>query len=247
VRFIIMHKADEASENGVHPDAELIARVGRMIGALSRAGVLEGGEGLGPSSKGVQVRFADGAREITAGPFVGQGAAPESFSILRTRTLDAAVEWATAEAAALGDGNVEIRPLNEAWDIGIGEKPPGLETCRYMVLRKATGSSEAGVELPPARQTALTRLIDETTRTGVHLSRETMRPRARGRRYLNTRDGISVFDGPFVESKELLGGYVIVKAESIDDTDRMARDYIAAVGAGEVDVLELEMQGVTSQ
>src|SRR4051794_39530197 len=62
VRFIIMHKADAASENGVRPDAELIARVGRMIGALSRAGALEGGEGLGPSAKGVRVRFAGGAR-----------------------------------------------------------------------------------------------------------------------------------------------------------------------------------------
>ena len=66
-----------------------------------------------------------------------------------------------------------------------------------------------------------------------------MRPSARGRRYLNTSNGISVFDGPFVESKELLGGYVIVNAASIDEVDRMARDYIAAVGPHEVDVLEL--------
>ena len=62
-----------------------------------------------------------------------------------------------------------------------------------------------------------------------------------------TRDEISVFDKPFIKSKELLKNYVIVKTESIDDTDRMARDYIAAVDAGEVDVLELEMQNMTSQ
>ncbi len=91
-----MHKADAASEQGVHPDAELIARVGRMIGAISRAGALEGGEGLGPSSKGVRVRFAGGAREIIPGPFVGENESPAGFSILRTHTLDEAVEWATA-------------------------------------------------------------------------------------------------------------------------------------------------------
>lgn len=234
-----MHKADAASEQGVHPDAELIARVGRMIGALSRAGALEGGEGLGPSSKGVRVRFAGGAREIIPGPFVGENESPAGFSILRTHTLDEAVEWATAEAAALGDGEVEIRPVNEPWDIGLGQKPAGLDTSRYMVLRVASSSPQASAELSPSRQTALTRLIEETTRTGVHLTRETMRPGARGRRYLNTSNGISVFDGPFVESKELLGGYVIVKVGSIDETDRMARDYIAAVGPKEVDVLEL--------
>ena len=52
-------------------------------------------------------------------------------------------------------------------------------------------------------------------------------------------NGISVFDGPFVETKELLAGYVVVTAASLDEVDRMARDYIAAVGPHEVDVLEL--------
>jgi len=239
VRFIIMHKTDAHSESGGHPDAELIARVGRMIGALSRARALETGEGLGPSSKGVRLRFAGGAREIIPGPFTGQNELPAAFSILRTRTLDDAVEWATAEAAVLGDVELDIRPVNEPWDIGITAKPADLDTCRYMVLRKASASTESGVELPPSRRAALLRLVEETTRTGMHLARETMRPSARGRRYLNTSNGISVFDGPFVESKELLGGYVVVTAASIDEADRMARDYIAAVGAREVDVLEL--------
>jgi len=239
VRFIIMHKADAHSESGAHPGAELIARVGRMIGALSRAKALETGEGLGPSSKGVRLRFAGGAREVIPGPFVGQDELPAALSILRTRTLEEAVEWATAEAAVLGDVELDIRPVNEPWDLGIAEKPAGLDTCRYMVVQKASAATDAGVELPASRRAALSRLIEEMTRAGVHLSRETMRPSARGRRYLNTSNGISVFDGPFVESKELLGGYVIVNAASIDDVDRMARDYIAAVGPREVDVLEL--------
>lgn len=244
MRFIIMHKADAPSESGAHPDAELIARVGRMIGALSRARALETGEGLGPSSKGVRLRFAAGAREVLPGPFIGEHELPAGFSILRTRTLDEAVEWATAEAAVLGDVELDIRPVNEPWDIGITSRPANLDTCRYMVLRKASAATEAGVELPDSRRTSLSRLIEETTRAGVHLVRETMRPSTRGRRYLNTSNGISVFDGPFVESKELLGGYVIVTATSIDEVDRMARDYIAAVGPHEVDVLELAQKSI---
>ena len=134
---------------------------------------------------------------------------------------------------------LDIRPVSEPWDIGITSKPADLDTCRYMVVRKASPSTEAGVELPGERRASLSRLIEEATRAGVHLATETIRPSARGRRYLNTSNGISVFDGPFVESKELLGGYVIVSAASIDDADRIARDYIAAVGPPEVDVLEL--------
>lgn len=241
MRFIIMHKTEPQWEDGALPDADLIARVGRMIGALSRAGALESGEGLGPSSKGVRLRFKNGEREIVPGPFTGEHEQPAAFSIVRTRTLDEAVEWATAEAMALGsDVEMDIRPVNEPWDIGIAPKPRGLETQRYMVLRKVTSATSAGIAASNDRRAALSRLIDDTTLAGVRIATETMRPAGRGRRYLNTSNGISAFDGPFVESKELLGGYVIVSASSIDDADRWARDYIAAVNPREVDLLELE-------
>jgi len=240
MRFIIMHKTEPRWEAGALPDAELIARVGRMIGALSRAAAFETGEGLGPSSKGVRLRFKRGEREIVPGPFAGEHEQPAAFSIVRTRTLDEAIEWATTQAGALGDEvELDIRPVNEPWDIGIAQKPPGLETQRYMVLRKATASASAGTPSKEQRA-ALSRLIDDTTRSGVHIATETMRPGGRGRRYLNASNGISAFDGPFVESKELLGGYVIVSARSMDDADRWAREYIAAVNAREVDLLELE-------
>ena len=83
-------------------------------------------------------------------------------------------------------------------------------------------------------------MIEETTRTGVHLVTETMRPTARGRRYKTSRNGVSVFDGPFTESKELIGGYVIVSAESLEDAGRWATQYINVVESDEVDVRELE-------
>ena len=65
-----------------------------------------------------------------------------------------------------------------------------------------------------------------------------IRPSTRGRRYKNSRDGVTIIDGPFVETKELLAGYVMVSASSLDDACRWALPYITAVGAGEVDVLE---------
>jgi hypothetical protein len=49
-----------------------------------------------------------------------------------------------------------------------------------------------------------------------------------------------MFDGPFTESKELIAGYVIVSADSLDDASRWAVRYIDAGAADEVDVRELE-------
>ncbi len=239
MRFLIAHKADQKSEQGIAPEMDLVARVGQMIGRMSRAKVLEAGEGLGPTSRGVRVRFRGGARDVAPGPFAGEHELPASLSMIRTRTLDEAVEWAAAQAEALGDTDVDIRPIVEPWDLGFNEKPADLETTRYMVVRKADAASEAGLEPDAARREAFAQLIADTTREGVHMVTETVRPSSRGRRYLNTSGGISVYDGPFIESKELLGGYVIVSGTSLDDVDRWVREYIDAVGPHEVDVLEL--------
>jgi hypothetical protein len=67
-----------------------------------------------------------------------------------------------------------------------------------------------------------------------------MRPSARGRRYRNSDGHVTATDGPFAESKELIAGYVVVSAGSLEEAGRLALDYIAAVGAEEVDVRELE-------
>ena len=74
----------------------------------------------------------------------------------------------------------------------------------------------------------------------MHVGTETVRPRSRGRRYVNSRDGITMFDGPFLETKELLGGYVVLSAPSLDAMDPWARRYMDAVQPPEADVFELE-------
>ena len=158
---------------------------------------------------------------------------------MRTGSLDEAIEWASRQAKVLGDGEVDIRPVTEPWDIGIGSRPAEITTRRYMVLRKATAATEAGIAPTSAQRAELARLIEETAPANVHVVTETMRPSARGRRYKNSRNGVSVVDGPFTESKELIGGYVVVSAESLDAAGRWAAQYIDAVQADEVDVREL--------
>jgi len=240
MRFIIMHKTNAHWESGAIPSRELIARVGTLLGELAKAGVLLGAEGLRATSEGVRLRFSAGTRTVINGPFEGNNELPAGFSILRARSLEDAIEWATRQAGVLGDVEIDIRPVTELWDVGMGTTPADVSTRRYMVLRKATPLTEAGEALPSAQRAAFAHLIDETRRSGVHLATETMRPSRRGRRYKNSRDGVSVYDGPFVETKELIAGYVIVSAASLEDAGRWALQYAFAVEADEVDLRELE-------
>jgi hypothetical protein len=239
MRFMILHKTTAHWEAGGIPSPELIARVGTLVGELAQANVLLGAEGLRASSQGVRLTFSGGARTISNGPFEGENELPAGFSILRVESLDEAVEWATRQADVLGDVEIDIRPVTEAWDIGIIPRPEGVTTRRYMALRKATRDTEAGVPLSPKQQVQIAQFVEQTKRSGVALTTETLLPSARGRRYKKSRDGVTVVDGPFTESKELIGGYVIVSAE-MEDADRMARRYLAAVEADEVDLRALE-------
>jgi hypothetical protein len=240
MRFMIIHRTNAHWESGAIPDAALILRVGEVMREIADAGALRAAEGLGPSADGVRVRFEGGHRRITPGPFTGDHELESGFTILRVASIHEAIEWATRQAAIMGDGEIDIRLVHEAWDIGIGTRPNGEVTKRYMVLRKATRASESDTPLTAGIRTRLLQLIDETTRTGVHLATEVMRPSRRGRRYTNTRGDKTYIDGPFIETKELLGGYVIVEAPSLDEACRWVPPYIDAIGADQVDVRELE-------
>jgi len=240
MRFIIMHTTNAHWESGAIPSPELIARVGTLLGELATAGGLLGAEGLRASSEGVRLRFSAGTRTVINGPFEGDNELAAGFSILRTRSLEDAIEWATRQADVLGDVEIDIRPVTEPWDIGMGATPADVSTRRYMVLRKATPSTEIGGAPSSAQRSEVARLIGETRRSGVHLVTETMRPSRRGRRYMNSREGVSVYDGPFIETKELIAGYVVVSAASLEDAGRWAMQYVHAVEADEVDLRELE-------
>jgi hypothetical protein len=240
MRFIIMHKTNAHWESGAIPGPELIARVGTLLGGLAKAGAFLGAEGLRATSEGVRLKFAAGTRTVINGPFAGDNELAAGFSILRTRTLEDAIEWATRQAHGVGDVEIDIRPVTEPWDIGMVARPADVSTRRYMVLRKATPSTEAGDAPSSAQRMEFARLIEESTRSGVHLVTETMRPSRRGRRYKNSHDGVSVYDGPFIETKELIAGYVVLSAASLEDAGRWAKQYLDAVEAEEVDLRELE-------
>jgi hypothetical protein len=238
MRFIIIHKTNARWEAGESPDRDLIADVGKLIGDLQEAGVLRAGDGLRASSLGARVTVRAGVPHVAPGPFVGANELPAGFDIIRAATLDDAVQWACEIGRALGDVEMDVRPVTEPWDIGLGLKPEGVTHERFMVLRKATVDTESGAPIPAHQTEALAQV--RARKAGDLLATETMRPSSRGRRCQNTTAGITFTDGPFTESKELIAGFVIVEVGSLDEASRWTARYIAAVRAAETDVFELE-------
>ncbi|MEJ0040619.1 MAG: YciI family protein [Gammaproteobacteria bacterium] len=238
MQFLIMHRTNAHWESGAVPTLELIQRVGEMIGELVQSGKLLAGDGLRPSSHGVRLRFSRGARTIQDGPFAESKELIAGFAILKLASIGEAIEWATKFAQVLGDLEIDIRPVTEAWDLGLGEKPPGLTTTRFMATHKHRGA-DGCVALDAAQAAKMGELMAEMQRAGVLLSSVGLESSAKGA-CLQLKDGKPlVLDGPFAESKELLGGFVIVSAESLSEAAGWATSYLAVVGAEQVEVRQI--------
>src|SRR5690242_9981165 len=76
MRFLVMVKATRDSEAGLLPSEQLLAEMGRYNEELVKAGIMQAGEGLQPSSRGARVKFS--AR--TARWSTGRSPGPRSSS-----------------------------------------------------------------------------------------------------------------------------------------------------------------------
>jgi hypothetical protein len=243
MRFIVMHKTEPRWEAGAIPDAELIARVGKLIGDFAKSGALLSGEGLRASSQGVRLRFSGGKRTVTKGPFKPENELPAGFTLVRTASLDEAVDWASRFAGIVGDVEIDIRPVTEPWDIGMVPAPKELATRRYMLLYKADAASESGRPRPAEQRAKVERLFQEMSSAGVLLSNIGLQPSAQGKRYTFQGGRHTVVDGPFAESKELIAGYVMFQAPSLEEASEWASRYGGTVGAQEVDLRVVQDAG----
>jgi hypothetical protein len=240
MRFIAMHKTEPRWEAGAIPDKELISRVGQLMGEFMKAGILLGGEGLRASAQGVRLRFSGGKRTVTKGPFTPSNELPAGFLIVRTASLEEASGWASRYASIVGDVEIDIRPVTEPWDIGMVPMPKELETRRYMLLYKADAASESGRPRPAEQRAKLSALFEEMSGVKVLLTNIGLRPSQQGKRYTFQGGRHAVIDGPFAESKELIAGYAMFQAESLEEASEWALRYGTAVTTPEVDLRVVE-------
>jgi hypothetical protein len=97
---------------------------------------------------------------------------------------------------------------------------------RYMMLVTCTKDSEAG--LPPDAKlvTAMGRLAEEAIRAGKMVDMGGLLPSSKATRIRVSDGKMSVTDGPFAETKELIGGYAIFDLSSKDEALKIGRDFM---------------------
>ncbi len=225
MRYIILHRTNAHWESGAIPTLELIQHVRTMVGELAQSGKLLAGDGLRPSALGVRLQFTGGTRTIQDGPFTESKELIAGFAIMKLKSIDEAIGWATQFAQVLGDLEIDIRPVTEAWDIGLGPKPAEVVTTRYMATHKHRGA-DGCVALTPAQGAEMGALMAEMERRGVLLSAVGLEPGSKGVCLRLSNGKPLVLDGPFAESKELLGGFVIVRDVGI--AEELAQDALVA-------------------
>ncbi len=119
MRFMVLVKATRDSEAGVMPSEQLLAEMGRFNEELVKAGVMQAGEGLHPSSRGARVRFSGKDRKVIDGPFAETKELVAGFWIWQCASLQEAIEWVKRCPNPMpGDSEIEIRQIFEAEDFG---------------------------------------------------------------------------------------------------------------------------------
>jgi len=98
---------------------------------------------------------------------------------------------------------------------------------RFMMIVKATKDSEAGVPPEPRLMAAVDQLGQEAVRAGTMIAAGGLAASADGVR-IRIGDGpMKVIDGPFAETKELVGGFAIFELPSKEAAIEAGRKFMA--------------------
>ena len=119
MRVMVIVKATEESEAGILPSQQLLSDMMKFNEELVKAGVMQAGEGLQPSSKAKRVRFSGSQRTVTDGPFPETKELIAGFWLWKVKSMEEALEWVKRCPNPMNvDSDVDIRPLFEIDDFG---------------------------------------------------------------------------------------------------------------------------------
>jgi hypothetical protein len=95
---------------------------------------------------------------------------------------------------------------------------------------------------PPteAEMASMGKLIEEGMRQGWLIATEGVNFGTKGVRvHKNAEGSVSVIDGPFAETKEVIGGYALLKAANRDEVVELTRNFLNVAGQGTCEIYQL--------
>jgi hypothetical protein len=88
---------------------------------------------------------------------------------------------------------------------------------RCMVIVKASKESEAGILPSTELLTSMGKFNEELVKAGVMLAMDGLQPSSKGKRITFTGAKPTITDGPFAETKELVGGFWLWQVRSMEE------------------------------
>jgi hypothetical protein len=115
---------------------------------------------------------------------------------------------------------------------------------RFMIIVKATQDSEAGV-FPPDKERLFADMAtyhEELQKAGALIDASGLQPSSKGWRVRYSGEKVTVVDGPFAETKELIAGYTLIQAKSRQEALEWTKRFPNPAGKGkkaEIEVRQL--------
>lgn len=98
---------------------------------------------------------------------------------------------------------------------------------------------------PPSAEymAQMQQLVENAMKAGTLIATEGCLPSGMGARVHFSGGQFIVTDGPFVESKEVIGGFAILEARSKAHAIELAREFLSVAGEGECEIRQIYTPG----
>lgn len=107
---------------------------------------------------------------------------------------------------------------------------------RMLSLLRADASSEAGEPPSPELMERMGKFLEEVNKAGFMVSTDGLMPSSFGKRVKLADGKVTVTDGPFTESKELVASYALFDVKSMDEAVYWTRRFLEVLGEGECEL-----------
>jgi hypothetical protein len=111
-------------------------------------------------------------------------------------------------------------------------------TMRFMMIYKPADTKDMEAGVPPTQDeiAKMGKFIEELAKSGVLLAADGLQASSKGARVRLSRGKLTVTDGPFTETKELIAGFAIVQVKSMAQAIELAERFLKLAGDGESEI-----------
>lgn len=256
MRFMLLIKSDAKTETGAFPDDKVGDAMEKYNDDLRAAGAWVTAEGYQASSQGARLTLENGEFTVKHGPFDNPEELIAGYWVIDVDSKEEALEWAKrvpfeVDGSRLveGTGEIEVRPFIEmpgdeeqlAFDAS-SAPANGADTKRFISMVKSDAKIGSGAMPPPEVIEAMGAAMEPLIRDGVLIAADGLQPSSQGARVNFAAGPPVVTDGPFAETKELIGGFAMLRVGSLDEAIDLTKQAMQVEAKWRQEPIEFEVR-----